>query len=178
MQGEIIFIHQHVAQHWKWQTKQSRQLVSRIDLTDRFEISGIITIPIIPFLIILDNQTISILVWLARFPICVTKRNAAALPNPLSFLENKVIQMKTTQCGNFRIFLSLRFCVKSIFCKSKVWKMTVLTCREALNFYYWKISALNDCQIFPKWKNHSLERSQNCNSLGFKIIKMWEVEEF
>ena len=90
-------------------------------LTQRFSIVRLITFDIIPFIItsvVCDKQTIFIstsIGWLARSPIWVcTDRNTTALPNPMTVLENKIIQMKTSQTGNSRIFLSLKFYVKSI----------------------------------------------------------------
>ena len=152
MQGKVIFIHQHVAQHYKWITKKSCRLIISIDLTQRFLPSGIVTIVIIPFLTTsVDKQTIVIYItWFARLPICVIKRNAAALPYPLSFLENKVIQMKTIQCGNLRIFLPLISWVKINFGKSRVWKITISIFSDVLKFWFWKISALNHGQIFSR----------------------------
>ena len=41
---------------------------------------------------------------------------------------------KTTQCGNFRIFLSLGFYVKSIFGESRSSKPAIFTISGALNF--------------------------------------------
>ena len=111
------FIHQHVVQHWKWITKKSRQLNSSIDLTQRFS-SSPITRDITPLLIWPSYiQTIFIstmIVWLRSNPFCVSKMNGAALPNPMTFLENRVIQMKNTQSESFIFCLTLIFCVKSI----------------------------------------------------------------
>ena len=76
MQITKVFIHQHVSQHWKWQTKKSCRLILSIDLTQRFEKLGIITIVIIPFFIHSpDIQTIfiSTTVRLARTPIRIIK---------------------------------------------------------------------------------------------------------
>ena len=136
--------------------KKSCRLISSIDLTQRFHRSGIITIVIIPFLLIsFDIQTIFIspIVRLSTIPICVTKRNTAALPNPFSFLKNKVIQMKTTQCGNFRIFLPLRFCLKSIFGKFRGTKITILTFSEALNLNFRKFQL---CRIAKFSQNEKI----------------------
>ena len=134
--------------------------MSSIDLTQRFEFPVIITNPITPFLITcLDIQTILcsswITVWFFRIPICVTvwNRNTVSLPKPISFLENKVNQMKTTQCGNFRIFLPLRFCLKSIFGKFRGTKITILTFSEALNLNFRKFQL---CRIAKFSQNEKI----------------------
>lgn len=135
MQGKVIFIHQHVAQHWKWITKKSCWLISSIDLTQRFEKLGIITIDIIPFLTTSgDIQTIFIftmIVRVARTPICVIEGNTTVFPNPIFFLQNKVIQIKT---GKFQNFSAPQILSEINFGKSWLWKIPILTFLEALNF--------------------------------------------
>ena len=88
-----------------------------------------------------------------------------------------------TQCGNFRIFQSLRFYVKSILRIVKVKKSAIFAVFEAPNFYFWSISAPKCAKIHKK----SRFRASKCVIMSDfslqespKLIshKIWVIEKF
>ena len=56
-------------------------------------------------------------------------------------------EVKSTQCKNFKIFLSFRFCVKSILQNLEVLKMPFLPHQELCVLLLWSISAFKKCKI-------------------------------
>ena len=94
-------------------------------------------------------------------------------PNPTCkiFRENSLLIH--TQCGKYRIFLSLRFYVKSIFRDSKSAKSAILSQRDALNFdsyafmQFWKAENYQINNIQSLW---------NCKKrqfLNFWVLQNW-----
>ena len=60
-------------------------------------------------------------------------------------------QCRNLLCGNFRIFLSFRFYVKSIFEYLEVLKMPFLSFLGLWNVWIWSISAFKKCKNAEKW---------------------------
>ena len=77
------------------------------------------------------------------------------------FLAYRVITR--TQCGNFMIFLSLRFYVKSILENSRSAKSAILTHSQALNFDIYEILHFLKAEIYQINKVHSPKNSKNDN---------------
>ena len=95
--------------------------------------------------------------------------NPAGNPSQTPFGLGGVGGIKT-QCGSFRIFLSLRFYVKSILGILEVQKLPFLPFYGLWILLIWSISALKKC------KNSKKQNSKLKNMLKWQILHFWNAQ--